>query len=170
MSNWDEPILGPKFSPEQNTDARTPEAIEHRIKKLVKEQRYGVLSTQGRGQPYGSLMAYALDETLKVGAFATHVETRKYKLLKECDRVALSVDNRSTVGDNIMAIQSFTATGRCSKASAKDYDWLAAMLTTRHPNLKDFITVKSCVLFRVDIFRFFHVMRFQEVCQWIPHQ
>lgn len=115
-------------------------------------------------------MAYAIDKSLKVGTFATHIETRKYRLLEECDRVALSVDNRSTIGDNLMAVESFTATGRCSRSSAEDFDWLADLLRNRHPYLGKFITVESCVLFRIDFFRFFHVMRFQEVCQWIPPQ
>lgn len=170
MSNFDEPVLGPTFNQELTKEDRDPASIENRIRNLVKTQKYGILSTQGRGQPYGSLMAYAMDDTLKVGIFATHIETRKYKLLEECDRVALSVDNRATVGDSLMDVESFTATGRCSRVLDEDFSRLAELLTNQHPYLDKFITVKSCVLFRIDFFRFFHVMRFQEVCQWIPPQ
>ena len=79
-----------------------------KIRRLVTEQLYGVLCTQGQGQPYGSLIAFAFSDDLSRAVFATPIATRKYHLLSECD------------------------------------------------------------LLRIDIFRFFHVGRFQEVGQWTP--
>ena len=38
---------------------------EEKIKKLVSEQFFFILSTQGEGQPYGSLIAYAFKDDLK---------------------------------------------------------------------------------------------------------
>ena len=44
----------------------------------------------------------------------------------------------------------------------------AELLIAKHPYLKSFLQATTCALFRVDIVRFFHVVRFQEVHQWIP--
>jgi hypothetical protein len=44
----------------------------------------------------------------------------------------------------------------------------AELLVGRHPYLKSFVNTATCALFRVDVVRFLHVARFQEVNQWIP--
>jgi hypothetical protein len=40
----------------------------------------------------------------------------------------------------------------------------------RHPQLRAFVTAESCAVFRLEVFRFFHVARFQEVRQWVPQR
>ena len=64
------------------------------IRALVAEEPFAVLCTQGEGQPYGSVVAFAFDHDLKSFVFATPRATRKFRLLSQCDRVALVVDNR----------------------------------------------------------------------------
>ena len=44
---------------------------EEKIKKLISEQFFFILCTQGEGQPYGSLIAYAFQDNLKKFFFAT---------------------------------------------------------------------------------------------------
>jgi hypothetical protein len=41
-------------------------------------------------------------------------------------------------------------------------------LTQRHPQLRSFVRAPSSALFRIDVVRYLHVSRFQEVHQWIP--
>jgi hypothetical protein len=48
------------------------------------------------------------------------------------------------------------------------FDQWADLLISRHGYLRSFVRADSCALFRIDIVRFFHVVRFQEVRQWIP--
>ena len=67
-----------------------------RIRRLLTEQRYAVLCTQSQSQPYGSLIAFAASDDLKTIVFATPVTTRKYRLLTECEHVALVIDSRSS--------------------------------------------------------------------------
>ena len=145
------------------------DGLGHRIKRLTEGQPYAVLCTQGQGQPYGSLVAYALSLDLAHAVFATPKATRKFRLLSECDHVALVIDNRPEFPDQLMEIEAVTATGRAAMVEdGGDFECWARLLTERHPYLKHFVRSASCGLFRIQIVRYFHVSRFQEVRQWVP--
>jgi nitroimidazol reductase NimA-like FMN-containing flavoprotein (pyridoxamine 5'-phosphate oxidase superfamily) len=155
-----------KASPESAEDeAATPE----RIRRLLTEQPYAVLCTQGHSQPYCSLVAFAASDDLARILFSTPVTTRKYRLLTECEHVALLIDSRSTSPADMMRIEAVTATGNARAIPAgKEFDHWAGLLTARHPHLSAFVMAESSALFRVEVVRYFHVHRFQEVHQWVP--
>jgi nitroimidazol reductase NimA-like FMN-containing flavoprotein (pyridoxamine 5'-phosphate oxidase superfamily) len=168
MSSCDEPLLGP----EHHVPFTPPEQdliLEDRIRHLIDGEAFAVLCTQGEGQPYGSLVAFAFGPDLSGFAFATPVATRKYRLLSECQRVALLVDNRSKYAADMMQISAVTATGRASQVEAgPEFDKWADLLMARHPYLRGFVLAPSSALFRVDVVRCLYVSRFQEVHQWVP--
>ncbi len=164
----DEPVLGPGFDASFSVSAEEPLVLEA-IQALVHREPFAVLCTQAEGQPYGSLVAFAFSEDLKSFVFATPVATRKYRLLSECDHVALLVDNRGRFPDDMMKVSAVTVTGRAGQvAPDADFPHWADLLTARHPYLKTFVQAPSTALFRVDVARYLHVTRFQEVNQWIP--
>ncbi|MDO8834221.1 MAG: pyridoxamine 5'-phosphate oxidase family protein, partial [Vicinamibacterales bacterium] len=68
----------------RDTEHGSGEDLGRTIRRLLDGQRYGVLCTQGQGQPYGSLVAYATTPDLDSAVFATQKATRKYRLLSEC--------------------------------------------------------------------------------------
>ncbi len=143
--------------------------LDRIIRRLVDGQLYGVLCTQGQGQPYGSLVAFAMSADLDSAVFATQRATRKYRLLSECAHVALVVDNRSALPGQLMEVEAVTATGRAHEVAAgPELEQWSRLLTDRHPYLNTFVHSPSCGLFRVDIVRYLHVTRFQEVRQWVP--
>jgi len=143
--------------------------LAERIGKLVRERPYGILCTQSQSQPYGSLVALAVTEDLTAFAFATPITTRKYRLLSECDHVALVIDSRSGAPAELMQVEAVTATGRAHVVPpGPDFERWAGLLIERHPHLADFVRAESSALVRVDVIRYFHVCRFQEVRQWIP--
>jgi len=145
------------------------EELESIIRRLLDGQLYGVLCTQGQGQPYGSLVAYAMTRDLDSAVFATQKATRKYRLLTACAHVALVIDNRSALPGRLMDVEAVTATGRAHEvATGPEFEQWSRLLTDRHPYLDTFVRSVSCGLFRVDIVRYFHVTRFQEVRQWVP--
>lgn len=153
----------------QTSPGPTAPEIRDHIRALLEGQPFAVLCTQGQGQPYGSVIAYALSEDLRAVAFGTPVATRKYRLLSECENVALVVDSRCQHLDNMMEVEALTATGRAVELeSGPEYERWAARLVARHPQLKSFVAAPSSALFRIDIVRYLHVTRFQEVHQWIP--
>jgi nitroimidazol reductase NimA-like FMN-containing flavoprotein (pyridoxamine 5'-phosphate oxidase superfamily) len=148
--------------------AEEPGVLES-IQALVHHEPFAVLCTQAGGQPYGSLVGFAFSEDLKSFVFATPMATRKYRLLTECDHVALLVDNRGRFPDDMMKVSAVTVTGRASRVQpGADFERWAGLLTARHPYLKAFVRAPSTALFRVDVVRYLHVTRFQEVRQWIP--
>jgi uncharacterized protein YhbP (UPF0306 family) len=164
----DEPVLGPGFDAPFLVPVEEPAVLES-IQAVVHHEPFAVLCTQAGGQPYGSLVAFAFSADLKSFVFATPMATRKYRLLSECDRVALLVDNRGRFPDDMMKVSAVTVTGRASQVEpGADFEAWADLLIGRHPYLKSFVQAPSTALFRVQAVRYLHVTRFQEVHQWVP--
>ena len=166
----DEPLFESAPPGESSGSISTEDpALRNHVAQLVQEQPYAVLCTQGGGQPYGSLVALAVTEDLRSAVFATPISTRKYRLLSDCDHVALVIDSRSRSSEDMMQIEAITATGRARQISPGiEFDQAANLLVGRHPQLELFVRSPTTALFRVDIIRYFHVTRFQEVRQWTP--
>lgn len=168
MKNSDEPLFDEDDITE-SSGSTADSSVRERIQQLADKQPYAVLCTQGDGQPYGALVAFAFSEDLRHAVFVTPVATRKYRLLSECDHVALVIDNRPNKVDELMEIEALTVTGRSQMIErGEEFDHWAGLLLTRHPYLKSFVKATTCALFRVDVVRFLHVTRLQEVSQWIP--
>ncbi len=146
-----------------------PSHLSEQIGRLVRERPYGVLCTQSQSQPYGSLVALGATDDLTAFVFATPIATRKYRLLSECNHVALVIDSRSGTPGELMDVEAVTITGRAREVPpGPDFDCWAELLLHRHPHLASFVRVESSALFRIDVIRYFHVCRFQEVRQWVP--
>jgi nitroimidazol reductase NimA-like FMN-containing flavoprotein (pyridoxamine 5'-phosphate oxidase superfamily) len=166
MNNIDEPLLessgtGKPPSPEPR--------LRERIARLVQGEPFAVLCTQGEEQPYGSVIAFAVSDDLGRMAFCTSRPTRKYSLLSRCRRVALVIDNRNKFQHDTRRVEAVTVTGVATELTSGDEHacWLED-LESRHPYLQEFLASPSCALFRVDVVRYLHVTRFQEVRQWLP--
>jgi len=161
----DEPVLGE----DPADDRRNETPLAERIRSLLAAEPFAVLCSQGDGQPYGSVIAYAVSSDLKRATFCTPRATRKYRLITECPGVALVVDNRSRHRGEIRQVEAVTITGRAVELPTGDEHtaWRIRLLAD-HPYLRDFLDSPSCAMFRVDLVRYMHVCRFQEVSQWIP--
>ena len=141
--------------------------MEEEIRRLLESETFAVLATQGAGQPYTSLISFAITPDLKHLVFSTSRETRKYQLLSNSPPVALLVDDRSQRAPAINQISAVTITGKSQLLNSPANHW-AALLLDKHPYLKSFIEAPSTVLVVVDIYRYFLVRRFQEVSEWNP--
>ena len=168
MNHTDEPLFKRSDLSESPGTMATP-AVRERIRQLIDKQPYAVLCVQGSGQPYGALVAFAFSEDMQHAVFVTPIATRKYRLLRECDHVALVIDNRPDRLDELMEIEAVTVTGQSQMIERGDeFEHWSGLLIARHPYLKSFVNASTCALFRVDVVRFLHVGRFQEVNQWLP--
>ena len=168
MKAFDEPIFNDHQDPKE-LDSPQDKQLENRIRQLVNQQSFCVLSTQGHEQPYGSLIAYAFSDDLKQYFFSTQLATRKFKLLQECDHVALVIDNRCQHLENMMQVEAVTITGTARHIkSGANHETGLDLLKSRHSYLNDFLRSASTALFQIDVIRYFHVTRFQMVSQWIP--
>lgn len=168
MSDPEKPVLAGSF-PNSAAEANAKMSLVDHIRALMLEQPYAVLCTQGDGQPYGSMIAFAANQELNTLVFATPVATRKFRFLSESDQVALVVDNRTHFPSNCSSIHAVTATGSAvilEQREPKD-EW-RQLLIDKHPPMQDFIRAPDTALIRIDILRYLHVTRLQEVFEWIP--
>ncbi len=142
------------------------------IHALMTGQPYAVLCTQGAGLPYGSVIAFAANSQLNAVVFTTPIATRKYRLLTECDQVALVIDNRA--GDHISddsGIDALTATGQAVRLSkVDDIETTKKALMQKHPHMHEFFDSPNNAFFRIQIHRYLHVTRLSEVNEWFPPQ
>ena len=89
----------------------TEAKLKNELKKLFKKQRLAVLATHKNGQPYSSLVAFAVTEDLKHIIFATSRSTRKYEHFSSDGRVALLIDNRTNKVADFHSAIAVTAVG-----------------------------------------------------------
>ena len=135
--NYDEPM----FVNKQN-DLNSEETIniENFIRSLLESESFAVLSTQGDGQPYSSLICFAYSDDLKKLVFATPVDTRKFNLIIKSDRVSILVDNRSNNPESLNQISAVTITGKASILKDNDESQKCSQLLIKsHPYLEGFV-------------------------------
>jgi nitroimidazol reductase NimA-like FMN-containing flavoprotein (pyridoxamine 5'-phosphate oxidase superfamily) len=139
--------------------------VKRDLRKLLNSQPLAVLSTQKRGQPYASLVAFASSNDLKFLFFATTRSTRKYANLKGDSRVALLVDNRSNKASDFRCAMAATATGTAAEVNPGARENVLDLYLAKHPHLKDFVHSPTCALCEIKVQTYFVVTRFQNVVE-----
>jgi nitroimidazol reductase NimA-like FMN-containing flavoprotein (pyridoxamine 5'-phosphate oxidase superfamily) len=139
--------------------------IEVTLRKLFAAQRLAVLSTQGDGRPYGSLVAFCSSDDLRRLVFATTRNTRKFGYLSAHPWVALVVDSRSNRESDFHEAIAVTATGRSREASGDERSRLAERYLAKHPALGGFVASPTCAIVVVDVTTYYLVSRFQHVVE-----
>jgi nitroimidazol reductase NimA-like FMN-containing flavoprotein (pyridoxamine 5'-phosphate oxidase superfamily) len=143
--------------------------IETKLKRelitLFKKQRLAVLATQKNGQPYSSLVAFAVTEDLKQLIFATSRATRKYDNFSSDSRVALLIDTRSNKASDFHKAMAVTAVGAAIEVEQERRKELIHLYLAKHPHLKDFVQSPTCALVRVSVKTYYVVRTFQNVTE-----
>jgi nitroimidazol reductase NimA-like FMN-containing flavoprotein (pyridoxamine 5'-phosphate oxidase superfamily) len=139
--------------------------IKQDLKKLLQSQPLAVLATQGRGQPYASLVAFASSDNLKSLYFATTRSTRKYANLAGDPRVAMLVDNRSNKASHFRWAMAATATGQAREVDPAERENALELYLAKHPHLEEFVHSPTCALCEIRVQTFFVVTRFQHVVE-----
>ncbi len=140
--------------------------VESKIKELLENQNLAVLATQGDGQPYTSLMAYAFTDDLKNILLATAMSSRKHKNIVGESRVALLVDNRSNTNDDFQDAVALTIIGEACDVRLEERDHLRNIYLMRHPSLKMFLESSSTVFVQVKVQSYQLVSRFEETVEY----
>jgi nitroimidazol reductase NimA-like FMN-containing flavoprotein (pyridoxamine 5'-phosphate oxidase superfamily) len=142
-------------------------SVAERLKVFNKTQFFAVLATSDSGQPYTSLISFAVTPDLKKVVFATPKQTRKYKNILNTKNVAILIDNRSNTRKNLMETEAITIMGEARSVNrGKSRDDLAALFLKKHPDLEEFIQSKTTALIVVDAVRCIHVGKFQTISVW----
>ena len=140
-------------------------ALERIVRELLSSQRLAVLSTESRGTPYSSLIAFAAAPDLKTLVFSTPRPTRKFSNLSENARVSLLVDNRTNREEDFAEAAAATILGCAREAAEEEKESSLALLLAKHPYLSSFVRSPNCAIFRVDVEVYYVVTRFQSVSE-----
>ena len=151
------------LSRDDKSKMKDPSQIKRKLQELLASQRFGVLSTHHRGQPYASLVAFRASDDLKHIFFATTRSTRKYANLVANARAALLVDSRTNQDSDISNAIATTATGKTEEVKAEEREHLLNLYLQKHPQLHGFATSPTCALLRIEVDTYYFVNRFQEV-------
>jgi nitroimidazol reductase NimA-like FMN-containing flavoprotein (pyridoxamine 5'-phosphate oxidase superfamily) len=122
-----------------------------------------VLATQGCGQPYGNLVAFAATEDLKGLLFATARGTRKFANITMDPRIAMVMDSRTNQKADFQRAVAVTATGIAEEVESTERDHLLKLYLSKHPHLKKFVKSSNSALLKVKVDTYFVVKKFQKV-------
>jgi heme iron utilization protein len=142
-------------------------SVPERLEVLNQRERHAVLSTDSKGQPYSSLVAFALLPDLKKAVFATPKATLKYENILENPHVALLIDTRSNREGDLMGAEAITIIGRAKPIRrGKTWNDLSRILLQKHPGLTKFVRSATTALVLIEASRCIHVSQFQTVSRW----
>lgn len=129
-------------------DAFAPEGV---VRKLAASQRLAVLSTEERGSPYSSLIAFAASPDLKTLVFATPRPSRKFSNLSSNPRVSLLIDNRLNREEDFAEAAAATLLGCAREVTAEERESCLDLFLLKHPSLAVFARSPEVAVFRVDV-------------------
>ena len=134
---------------------------------MNRTQRHAVLATVSDGQPYTSLVAFAMTPDMKQAVFATPRNTAKYRNILNNRKVALLIDTRSNTDASYMKSEAVTiiGTARPVRRGSKNKA-LAGILAQKHHALRRFIRATTTAVIVMEAERCFHTGSFQQVSEW----
>ena len=158
------------YQPPAAPERKTPEtkAPEQRIRRLIGEQLFAVLSTVGRGQPYSSLVGFAASDDLLLIYFATGKATRKYANLKENPRSSVLIDDRGNLAGDIDRALALTAVGRVEEIGPALENGFKKAFSAKQPGLADFLYAPGTARLALKVEAYYLVSRFQNVVEYRP--
>ena len=140
--------------------------VRSQLQELFASQHLAVLATDHNGQPYASLVAFAINADLRELFFATTRDTRKFANLQANPRVSLLIDNRANQVTDFSAAVAVTVLGNSAELPGPARRAGTALYLAKHPHLAEFVAAPSCALIRVQVQSFFLVSRFQNVVEY----
>ena len=142
-------------------------SVPRRLQAFNKSQYFGVLATNDKGQPYTSLISFAMTPDLKKVIFATPQATRKFKNIVNTKKVSILIDSRSNLRKNLLATEAITIMGSARYIPrGKTRNELAAIFLKKHPDLEQFVQADTTALIAVKATRCIHVGKFQTISVW----
>ena len=139
--------------------------VKNILEDLFDSQPLAVLATQGDGQPYTNLVAFAFSQDLQSLYFATTQSTRKFANLSAEPMVSMLVDNRTNNPSDFRWAKAVTITGKAEKIDKEKEVEVTETYLGKHPYLRDFLASPSCALIRIMVETYYLVRRFQEVME-----
>ncbi len=130
--------------------------------KLLKSQKFAVISTQGENAPYTNLISFVASNGIKNLVFATNKDTKKYQNIKSNSKVSILIDNRDNTESDIQKAIVVTGIGTAYELE-KDVDFYKDLYLKKHPYLTNFVNTKKSVFIDIKINKYIVVNRFKNV-------
>ena len=149
------------------TTSKGTVSVLARLEIFDRNQRHAVLATAWNNRPHVSLVAFALTPDRQGLLFATPKNTTKYQNIIRNSRVSLAIDNRENSTEDYLGAEAFTLFGKAREVRQKAArTTLSAILTLKHPALKEFIEAPTTALILVKLERCLHIGKFQTISEW----
>ena len=139
--------------------------VEAKLKTLLDKERFGVLSTCGRDQPYASLVAFAATDDLLHLIFVTPRPTRKYANLVANTKVSVLIDNRGNRVADYRRAMAATVIGVVHEVRKAKNSRLIRLYLEKHPQLDEFLWSPTCAVLDIRVESYYVVERFQHVTE-----
>ncbi|MCF7957031.1 MAG: pyridoxamine 5'-phosphate oxidase family protein [Phycisphaerae bacterium] len=139
--------------------------IEDKLKMLFSSQKFAVLATQQKKDPYTSLIAFSCSKDMRQIVFATPKATRKYANILAHSNVSIFIDNRSNKAVDLRRAMGVTVLGSARQMRKNKNSKLMKLHLDKHPQLESFLSSPSCAFICIDIQSFYIVERFQNVTE-----
>ena len=143
-----------------------PEKLRDNIYQLLTIQRLAVLSTNDKGRPYASLVAFCFSADLRMMYFATQRATRKYANLVNQPQVAFLIDSRTNQVEDFHRAAAVTVLGQCEEVAEDKKQDVVRPYLEKHPYLREFIEAPSTAFFATHVETYIYVSHFQEVLEY----
>ena len=135
-------------------------SIKERLSSLFKEQRFAVIATQGKLEPYTNLVTFIVGKNFKKIYFPTSKNTKKYENLTSNSKISILFDNRVNKPRDIKNAIAVTAVGKSREI--KDLEVIKKFLK-KHPYLKKFVNSADCAMIEIQVEKYIFVDNFQNV-------
>ena len=146
----------------KETDFMEKTEIKKRILQLVTHQRFAVIATETKKQPYTNLVAFATTPDLRNILFATKRGTQKYLNIHENNRIAVLIDNRENTPADLSNAITMTALGIAHEVQDKNKDYLT-LLVQKHPGLSSFLRSPDCAIIKIQVKKYQLIQKFEQV-------
>jgi hypothetical protein len=129
--------------------------------------RFGVLATEGYGQPHASLIAITPVERCRKLIFATYRSTRKFRNLAHNGKVAILFEVENSDRSGLLKSYVITAFGNAEEILVEEHDATRNAHLKRHPDLGPFLRSADCALMLVKV-EAYQVVRGIDDVRWWP--
>ncbi len=138
--------------------------INSRVKGILSEQLYGVLTTvNDAGEPHCSIVAFVSADDMGSLVFVTPQNTRKYRYALERPRVALFIDDRRDRTDELMQVTGIEARGSVELLAPESCGLYRELYIAKYPAMREFVDAPGSAIMRIAAERYDVVDRFQHV-------
>lgn len=135
-------------------------SIKEKFSNLLKHQRFAVIATQDKNQPYANLVSFLVKNDFKKIYFPTSKKTKKFQNILANSKISILIDNRGNKPIDIKNAMVVTGIGITKEIIEKKVN---NEFLKKHPYLKDFINSPNCAMIEISIEKYILVDNFENV-------